>query len=42
MVDLVFSSILLPLPALIFFCTFVFRAEKAEEKDRTMGSLDKF
>lgn len=42
MVDLFFSSLLLPLPALIFFCTFVFRAEKAEEKDTMMGSPDKF
>lgn len=41
-VDLFFSSTLPPLPAHIFFCTFVFRAEKAEEKDRMTGSLDKF
>lgn len=32
-VDLFFSSTLPPLPAHIFFCTFVFRAEKAEEKE---------
>lgn len=42
MVDLFFPSTLPPVPAHIFFCTFVFRAEKAEEKDRMTGSLDKF
>jgi len=41
-VDLFFSSTLPPLPALILFHTFVFRVEKAEEKDRMTGSLDKF
>lgn len=42
MVDLFFSSTLPPLPALIFVCMLVFREEKAQEKDRMTGSLDKF
>lgn len=42
MVDLFFSSTLPPLPALIFVCKLVFRVEKAQEKDRMTGSLDKF
>lgn len=41
-VDLFFSPTLPPLPAHICFCTFVFRAEKAEEKDQMTGSLHKF
>lgn len=41
-VDLFFSPTLPLFPAHICFCTFVFRAEKAEEKDRMTGSLHKF
>lgn len=42
MADLFFSSTLPLLSALIFFCALVFTEEKAQEKDRMAGSLDKF
>lgn len=42
MADLFLSSALPPLSALIFFCALVFPEEKAQEKDRMAGSLDKF